>query len=1066
MTQAQIESQPQNLPNNQERQKVILDAFKKDLSELKTLVLDQTPNANQLDVQKIRTRLAQSLEVWKQQFWSIFINWTIDWIIQRLNNPNDDLNDFNFDSYIRSVDLFNQEFSQNSLVRLEQIMEIKYETWQQLTWLRQELPKDVETVQPQPRLSENPQTLNISRSTIPTLTPEMQKIFDEQKTKFEWLKNTFMWFKETCRLSFPIAVRMLPDGLKQKIWDLWWASSPLWFLEGFNKPILWIDIWPMISTFTSIYNSIIEQAWDLIFMFAPQELKDSLANIENFWNWLPEWLKQNDQFLKHIFWGWWSSDLQRLASILNWSQRQTWTDTNNWWIEWINKPNEFTQEQWDILKPKFSKFFKNSLWWFIWLWNDEKKWNDFFEDFWSWVMDKKSTFNWKKPFNEILRILDWDFGGLNIWNFFESIWFWTFVTIDFFMKWIKHWIFDVKNMVFELAENTWTVMLNSLLFFPKVLWFTIWKFNLEDFTNYLIDYEIPENQKIPILIMLYRALDSNIWMILKEIASLPFHWISAIANIWTDISKFGIAMESLFWNKIDKQLELLARIENVCLWSQSTQSWIFNTILETSLPNYRKWLVVSFAYSQTNSVNEFRAFLENFEVGWKKLFAPQELSVYLDDLVKQSWNAGFEFKWSTWWAYVWSVIEYYKARTQIPWNIKNELFSKIWQASKWIFSESNFLQSVDDVFWKSLSFMWEIMKKNDLLSKFWRPLLEIKSALEKSKSVDVLDLAKLTWNVNWWINWVWAFFDKIKILLKYSPEAAKFLFWEFPVILLWAEQMNKISQWLAKWDLNEAWLEFVKFFQYLIPIVWPITFLHENYDNLDYTWWAIWAIWLWFDTYRFIKSPIKSFTSAFDWIKNTWKILSQWSTMMFKLWKDVIDIWRLSMNWKANFLEDIWNLLRNSKWKWKMILTASIILWLWFLTKETIESYLEKEELAELMKFNDWPNDRWDLEWLENYIKQHWKDQDFDESEKCFVIQVMLTSWFLQIWDLESINVNYKDWKYTITIKNDKLLTEVENWQKILSWYMQDQIRKEETRIANVLWLQEWFEIEIEIGVW
>jgi len=799
-----------------------------------------------------------------------------------------------------------------------------------------------------------------------------------------WTKALILLLPANLLVLFKKKKNIKKDTTEHKLWwqILWWALSEI-------KEIFW-EIEGYVAHIATIFFS-----W-----FAPKEMKELLLKIKsdfadvdpamldklkgNFWNIAGKLKKYNPEKLKE-----WKDKLFKFMKKK--------------WTAW------FSITDTDKLK-KYKKVIKK---WIEWLKNNNKV-KDFFEK----IEDGKINFDNLK----LDDILAW-LGAGAIWTM-KLIWLL-----------VENKLISPEQIWLKLAKKWWKIILQTALFFPKMIYTGLWDCSLEDFYDLIENNQLSEVNKNMFLVMLYRAINTPPFSILQHIAALPGYGLSMIVNVWQDIKKWQIFFEALKWNKINKQLDLLSKIEKEI----KGRDWTIFEWIKKSLNYYKKWIAVSYAFWQAwwDKVVDKEKFEKILNNMW--LEKDDDIWKLLKDL-KNSKN--YNFKKTEINSFIKGMWEEIKSIGRSPeyagsrWVIE-DLKSSIW----WNFSKTNFFIKTTSNLSESLEKNAKILEQPYMLKIVEKVFKKLKYAKDASWNVKLLDLSHLTKNPQSFRD----FTNDLKILARESPDLLKFIFRDAPVILLWKDMIDDIKK-REYTDIFKTYLEFV-------PIVWPFAFAYLKYNQDDLSlanfWWTV--FWCLLDAVYVVK------TKTFNILKLS--AMPVIDTAKF-IWGSYNIIWRYA-NWTYKTLKwlkegepILWKMKKIFEWgKWRVAFAAALLATLYYGYEYVSKDSKDWDKTA-INVLKRLASKKWWLEVANNEIFNNWNKYD-DNMKKGLIWSFIWYHLWLDPVSFENyVNDIKKDGSIFILSFNDKALN---------SPYLKDKLQEIRPVVRQ---LDKKLAVDIQVSPW
>ena len=402
----------------------------------------------------------------------------------------------------------------------------------------------------------------------------------------------------------------------------------------------------------------------------------------------------------------------------------------------------------------------------------------------------------------------------------------------------KNDLIDLSQIAFNLVKKWGEVVIQTTLFFPKLIGLNLWEIKLEDFYKYIKNSELDQQSKEMFLVMIYRALVLPPFSVLQHIAALPGYVLAWLANLWQDVTKWKVFFDTLRGG-IDEQLKFLSKIEDELTW----RKWNIYTALRQAYNEYKKTIIVSTAIAQSYTIDEAKNLVN-------ELWGEQYL--HDSDVKKLLTEKSFEKKQE-------SLLEFIgKGKATVEAKLlsansafKTELMKKLKKEIGWVFWHTNLfveankkLQATLDAYrnvFKQPTFSYTFRK----LEEFFR---NVNYARLAGSNVEILDLAHLTKDPNS----IRDFLKDLQIFAKHSPDVIRFIFRNIPVVML----ADSVIEWASKKPPTEAAKAVLTAFMELIPIVGPITFISTKETVTNFDKWLT-AVWLGLDGW-FVVRTLKS----------------------------------------------------------------------------------------------------------------------------------------------------------------------------------------------------------------
>ena len=853
------------------------------------------------------------------------------------------------------------------------------------------------------QLKDNIKELKSSKSKLNTLKQTVASKLTEKERKLKGLKEKVVKYKKKLKnfsVEHPIwtkaLILLLPanlvvlfkkdnnptnDTTDHKLWwqILWWAFTEI-------KNIFW-----------QLENSFAQVATIFFSFFAPKEMKELLANIK------ADFVNVDKNILKEL-----GGSFKDVPKTLK----------------------KYSPEKLEEWKNKLVSFMKTK--WTEWLGiTDNKKLEKYEKVIDKWFNSIKDDSSVKDFFTKIAD------GKINLDNLkLDDILAWLGVWVKWALKLIsllyEEKLISFEQIWFNLLKKWGEIVLQTALFFPKMVYSSLWKYKLEDFYDLIKNNQLSEVSKEMFLVMIYRVINQPPFSILQYIAALPGYGLSAIANAWENIKKWQIFFEALKWNKIDKQLKLLSKIEK----ELSGREWNIFEWIEKSLNYYRKWIAVSYAFwqawwSEKFNINKFENILDNM---WLK--NDNDVSKLLKDL--SEWNE--TTKIASFIDEMWTKIK--TISTSIDYAGVTSLSENVKKALWWIFSKTNFFKEITNRLSKSLEKNANILRQPYLLASLENIFKKLKYAKTASWNVELLDLSHLTKDPQTFKD----FTKDLQILAKKSPELLKFVFRNTPVVLMWKDMIDGIKEWKYT-DILKTYWEFV-------PIVWPIVFVlwgEHNKKDLSSAdlWWT--AVWIWFDFWYVARNK------AYNILKlSAMPIID---TAKF-VWNSIDIVWRYT-NWKYKTLKwlkegepILWKMKKIFEWgKWRVAFAAALLATLYYGYEYVSKDSKDWDKTA-INVLKRLASKKWWLEVANNEIFNNWNKYD-DNMKKGLIWSFIWYHLWLDPVSFENyVNDIKKDGSIFILSFNDKALN---------SPYLKDKLQEIRPVVRQ---LDKKLAVDIQVSPW
>lgn len=457
--------------------------------------------------------------------------------------------------------------------------------------------------------------------------------------------------------------------------------------------------------------------------------------------------------------------------------------------------------------------------------------------------DFNNHIRWRR--NEFNLAINWDWNFDTVWNLFGSLWFTSISIFSFINELNKEWVISYKEIWFNIIEQSWNTFIqygkNSL----SLLWngnsVVFWKLSLEDFTKFVqenftnLQNLNPEN-RAAILWILHRhgwllsQIMKHVWQWLWYLVSLPFH-------IWEDVSRLS-NLSSHLTNNLQKQLDWWNRLSLAFWW------WnILDSNLVSRFSQIQDVTKISHALNRANSYDNLINILRN-----------QYWINNLSELSNRLWiqlpadTSDFNFFKRTFWTRIWNWFS-------IFWDNINDSFTW-WQRLAW---NVPWIQNTAHEAQKLSTFLkrhWQLTQSylsNDwVFARLWKYFAQWQRAINSMNMVDIHNSARFYLNSIDDVNW---FARDVRYIARRSPELLGHIFWNVPLILMWPELANAISEWD---NIRDSSINALKTLSYLFPFVWPFMLFRE-WAQISQDWFEspalMWTavVIAWIDTFFFVR---------------------------------------------------------------------------------------------------------------------------------------------------------------------------------------------------------------------
>lgn len=682
-------------------------------------------------------------------------------------------------------------------------------------------------------------------------------------------------------------------------------------------------------------------------------LSDSVCNYltDKFINKTEMWF-----FSKIMWWLWLSvagiflwSKLKDLISSINSDSLENITDKIKNWAENIkdNLKNKWqlTAEELkkleDPAKQQMKTFLEEKLWKKI----DQNKFTQVFE---KWRKERWPELT-KQGKEFWTHIQEWRF------NIIDEVWNLLIVppkamidlTVQLTNSWVtSRWDLSLNLAILPSGKAVIEAWLTAVWLFSNWLSTVFWKISLEDYTDYIKSHVSRMNvsSKEAMRWLLYRQwwvfrnlawhIGTGIW----EAMSLIF----MEKNAW-DIGKLSAYRKGWIMQNFQKELDVFKQLETAL-----TDSWVFAkenfkwwaTHLEDLMKTAQKNTQIFDIMHSANTLPEI-----------EKKLTEQWLSDVLEQL---KWKQRDAWNLKTVKQKAWNIIE--SSMNKTIWEASDELgkFRKFF-ASKVNFPRMKYNREnklLSDL-WAYSKIQWKLLQKTEFL----HPLKKVFLAFEKWKTlgniVDYTDGVKLNLKD---VKTAKEFFDNINTIWRSSPEILKTLFKWFPLIMVWKEVLDKLSDPNNNDPTTKIFRDWL---MYLTPIIWPFLLIHEwiEYDRENGWFKSLSSVWIWagimaIDGFYAYKA------SQLGWLKGIWKYMLSpltdarkfaksvwtWTYTALKMTKDGVNV--LKAGEFATFAKTFWKFWLKTSWKLMLLGLA------WYWVYQWYEYFMDSaEEQAQFYKF-------------------------------------------------------------------------------------------------------------------
>lgn len=682
---------------------------------------------------------------------------------------------------------------------------------------------------------------------------------------------------------------------------------------------------------------------------------------------------------------------------------------NNWAI--IDVIDETKQEVIDKLTKAKEKYQKKMFDYFEKKFGKKIEKEKFDKLFSEWFEDNKKLFNLSEKYDEAIAATHWN------WEFnVLAEWFWLIIApgkaiFDLLVRMKKENIISWNDIVIDgVILPSWKAILNvgiwSVWLFYNTMKTVFWSLSSDDLLSYLKESnnKLDLDSKMAIWWMLYRRgwwfwnLAGHIWNAVGEWMSLLF-----TQRTWWDVGKISAYWKWWVMSNVQKELQVLKQLEDWLIWT-----WVFkemnnvktSTILENILDVAKKnTLVVDVMQNLGNNMT--------YSDLVKKL-KQEKCTEVIDELQKFSWWPKNNLSVKIW-------GDEMKSLKKIAWDfIENKSMEPI-------------LKQAEDTYWTVKKFFAKNIKLPGVKFPYEFNLIDNMRDMAKiqGKSLQSDEIFHTfknffrkfkKWKILSEVVWLWddaklvlknvddakEFFDNIRTIWKHSPEVLKTLFKWLPLVMMWKDIMDKLSDPEHK---DEKLSKMIwQWFQYLIPLRWPIKLIEEGVTLKE--WWftsltsagvGVWLLtldWIyafkaglqwWSQLLKFMTAPV---IDALQFMKSVWN----WVYMTCKM---AVDGVRIIKAWKS---AELWiEALRFLKWSWLRFAGMALLAYLWYVGIKELFWWLSQEEKQQLAKIETLSKED-----LEAEIETTWKDLDDDQKSSLIKFATATRMWISDFNDIES----------------------------------------------------------------